>query len=97
MDVKEYYYNNPVKKDERLEAILKKNGHAYKERNEALRNVFGRKQIFMVASFNDWIPVEMKTLFEIKMEKKEGDNLLNFVKENKELEMKSEKPSHNLI
>jgi len=24
-------------------------------------NIFGRKQIFLVASFNDWVPVEMNT------------------------------------
>lgn len=77
--------------------MLSRNGHAYKEKNEALRNVFGRKQIFMIASFNDWIPVELKTLFEIKMEKKEGDNLLNFIQQNKDIEMKSDKPSHNQI
>jgi len=51
----------------------------------------------MIASFNDWIPVEMKSLFEIKMEKKEGENLGAFIKQNKDLEMKSTKPSHNLI
>ena len=60
---------NPSKKDEKLDKLLSKNGHAYKETKHNLRNVFGRKQIFIVASYNDWIPVEMKSIFEIKMEK----------------------------
>jgi len=42
-DVKQYYHNNPVKKDEKLEALLSKNGHAYRDKNMAIRNVFGRK------------------------------------------------------
>jgi hypothetical protein len=50
-----------------------------------------------VASYNDWIPVEMKTIFEIKMEKQKGDDLLKFIEENKDVEMKSGKPSHNVI
>ena len=68
-EVRHHYDNNPVVKDEKLEKLLSKNGHAYKENNVKLRNAFGRKQVFIVASYNDWIPVEMKTIFEIKMEK----------------------------
>ena len=32
------------------------------------RNPFGRKQVFLSSSFNDWVPYEMKTCFEIKTE-----------------------------
>ena len=35
-------------------------------------NLFGRKQIFLVASFNDWVPVEMNTNCEIKQIKAKG-------------------------
>lgn len=32
--------------------LLKKNDNTHV-------NIFGRKQIYLVASFNDWVPVEM--------------------------------------
>lgn len=38
-------------------------------------NIFGRKQIFIVASFNDWVPVEMNTQQEIKQRKAKGAEL----------------------
>lgn len=30
------------------------------------KNIFSRDVVFLVASFNDWFPVELKTVFEIK-------------------------------
>jgi len=32
-------------------------------------NEFGRKKVYMVASFNDWQPIELNTLYEIKTRK----------------------------
>ena len=46
------------------------------------RTPFKRKQVFLVASFNDWIPVEMKSIHEIKTIKSQGENLANYLKEN---------------
>jgi len=34
------------------------------------RSIFGRKLIYMCASFNDWVPVEMKSLYELKTARK---------------------------
>jgi len=34
----------------------------------------------MCASFNDWIPVEMKSLHEVKTEKEKGNQLRDFIK-----------------
>ena len=39
----------------------------------------------------------MKSIFEIKMEKQKGDELAQFIQENKDVEMKSSKVSHNII
>ena len=47
------------------------------------RSMFGRKQVFMCASFNDWVPVEMKSLHEVKTEREKGDKLKEFLKQSK--------------
>ena len=47
------------KRIEKLEGLLAKND------NSATKDVFGRERIFLVASFNDWQPVELKTVFHI--------------------------------
>ena len=44
------------------------------------RSFFGRKQIYMCASFNDWIPVEMKSLHELKLEREKGSQLKDYIK-----------------
>lgn len=35
-------------------------------------NIFGRKQIYLVASFNEWVPIEMQTQQEVKQIKSKG-------------------------
>ena len=38
-----------------------------------LKNIFGRDNIYLVASFNDWIPTELRTTYEIKSMRKQED------------------------
>ena len=40
-----------------------------KNRPNQMLNLFLRRQTYIIASFNDWTPLEMKTAFEIKSEK----------------------------
>ena len=35
-------------------------------KKESYTNMFGRDKIFICASYNDWIPKEMQTGYEIK-------------------------------
>lgn len=39
-------------------------------------NIFGRKQIYLVASFNEWIPIELRTNQEIKQLRIKGEEAL---------------------
>ena len=41
-----------------------------KNRVMELKNIFGRDNTYLVASFNDWHPVVMRTPYEIKKELK---------------------------
>jgi hypothetical protein len=45
-----------------------------------VKNIFGRAQTYLVASFNNWVPVEMQTLWEIKKKKSEKADILEFIK-----------------
>lgn len=51
-----------------LQAMLEKNVNKY-------LNLFQRKQIYVVASFNDWVPIEMQTTNEIKQRVSKGAEL----------------------
>ena len=44
------------------------------------RSLFGRKQIYMCASFNGWIPVELKSLHELKLEREKGAGLKDYIR-----------------
>ena len=46
-----------------------------------VRSVFGRKQVFICASFNDWIPIELKSTHEIKLEQEKGNELEPWIKQ----------------
>ena len=46
-------------RDQTMEQLLEKNVNKH-------LNLFGRKQIYVCASFNEWMPVEMQTTMEIK-------------------------------
>jgi hypothetical protein len=66
------------KRIEKLEGLLAKND------NSATKDVFGRERIFLVASFNDWQPVELKTVFHIKAQRKHGVDFEEWVKATEE-------------
>ena len=44
-----------------------------------VKNIFGREQTYLVASFNNWVPVEMQTLWEIKKKKSEKADIFEFI------------------
>lgn len=46
-------------------------------------NIFGRAQTYLVASFNNWVPVEMQTLWEIKKKKSEKADIYEFIKKHR--------------
>jgi hypothetical protein len=43
-------------------------------------NEFGRKKIYLVASFHDWQPIELNTLYEIKARKQKNFDAENWIK-----------------
>ena len=45
-----------------------------------VKSIFGRKQVFICASFNDWIPIELKSTHEIKLENEKGNELEEWIK-----------------
>jgi len=64
-----------MEKDERSNALQQ----TLKKNIAKKRSIFGRKQIYMCASFNDWIPVEMKSLHELKLEREKGPQLKDYI------------------
>ena len=82
-----------MKKDQ-IPVKEEKVAHMVNERN--VINAWGRKQVFIVSSFNDWVPIEMKTVHEIKMENKHGDALPEYIKENP-ADKECDKPSQNIM
>ena len=40
-------------------------------------------QVYIVASFNNWVPVEMQTLWEIKKKKTEKGDIFDFIDKQK--------------
>ena len=66
MDMDQNRSEKEKKQIQKLEALLAKND------NSATKDIFGRDRIFLVASFNDWQPVELKTIFHIKSRRKQG-------------------------
>jgi len=43
-------------------------------------NEVGRKKVYIVASFNDWQPIELNTFYEIKTRKSKGFDPENWSK-----------------
>lgn len=48
------------------------------------KNDFDKDKVFFVASFNDWLPVELKSLFEIKLKKNKGKDFQKFLAESRQ-------------
>ena len=46
-------------------------------------NKFGREQIYIVASFNQWVPIEMQTIWEIRKKKSEKAELDDFIEKHR--------------
>lgn len=57
------------KRNQILNDLLKKNDNKH-------LNIFGRKQIYLVASFNEWMPIELRTNQEIKQLRIKGQEAL---------------------
>ena len=64
-----------------------------------VKSIFGRKQVFICASFNDWIPIELKSTHEIKLENEKGNELEAWIKskEGDLSELKSANDEENLL
>lgn len=71
--------------------MLKKNDNKH-------LNIFGRKQIYLVASFNDWVPIEMRTNQEIKQLRIKGETTIKELDDNHRAKLgKSKKKDDNVI
>jgi len=53
--------------------------------------------VFICCSANDWVPVELKTGFEIKLSKAKGGNLEEFIKNNKNKKLFSSNMQSNVL
>ena len=53
--------------------------------------------MFICCSANDWIPVEMKTGFEIKLESAKGENLESWLEQNKDRRLLSSQKEDNIM
>lgn len=53
---------------------------AMKNKVPKVKSIFGRKQVFICASFNDWIPIELKSTHEIRLESEKGNELEAWIK-----------------
>lgn len=49
-------------------------------RPKVAKNNFGRSNVYLVSSINNWDPIELSTLFEIKTKRKQGSGLDEFLK-----------------
>ena len=56
------------KRDSTLQKSLEKN-------KVKSKNIFGREPVYICATFTDWVPVELKSRFEIKAEQEHKDDL----------------------
>lgn len=67
--VKDYHERLDLKVEEMPEHEIERNAvlkELLNKNKQKHLNLFGRKQIYLMASFNDWFPVEMRTPHEIK-------------------------------
>ena len=64
-----------------------------------IMSIWGRKQVYICASFNDWIPIELKSLHEIRLEAEKGNELGDWIKSmgDDPSELKSEDDEENLL
>ena len=62
-------------------------------------NEFGRDQVYIVASFNDWFPFTLTTSFEMKKRKSEGIELNKWIAKQIKgnIPMKGKKKEDNIV
>ena len=61
------------------------------------KNAFGRDDVYLVSSFNEWMPILMRTAYEIKTAKKmDEDDLIKLLKD-PEKRYSQKKPADNQI
>jgi len=58
--------------------------------------LFGRRKIYLVASFNDWKPKEMSSIYEIKQARTRLRELMD-MEEDEITKLKSKKKDENII
>jgi hypothetical protein len=68
------------KKKEKPDPEVQQLEKAMKNKVPKVKSIFGRKQVFICASFNDWIPIELKSTHEIKLENEKGNELEEWIK-----------------
>lgn len=68
------------KKIEKPDPEVQQLEKAMKNKVPKVKSIFGRKQVFICASFNDWIPIELKSTHEIKLESEKGNELEEWIK-----------------
>lgn len=61
------------------------------------RSVFKRKQVHICASFNDWVPQELKTIHELKLERKKGEELAEYIESEGKGALRSGQDEHNIL
>lgn len=92
--IKEMEENKPPEqklRDDMLQQLLDKNVNKH-------LNLFGRKQIYVCASFNEWMPIEMQTTAEIKQRKDKHEDTLKEMDPKKLAKLaKSKKKEENMI
>lgn len=68
------------KKEQTNDPEIQQLEKAMKNKVPKVKSIFGRKQVFICASFNDWIPIELKSTHEIKLENEKSNELEAWIK-----------------
>ena len=74
----------------KLQKLLEKNA-------PRTRSVFQRRQVHICASFNDWVPAELKTGHELKLERKKGEQLQAYLQKEGKQALRSPKDELNIL
>lgn len=74
----------------KLQKLLEKNA-------PRTRSLFQRRQVHICASFNDWVPQELKTLHELKLERKKGNGLLGYLEQEGKQALRSQQDELNVL
>ena len=61
------------------------------------RSLFQRRQVHICASFNDWVPLELKTQHELKLERKKGTELVEYLEQEGKQALRSQQDDLNTL